>query len=114
MTAYSLRGMYLMIALSLCCAAVGTALGMRFTVVSLIFATFLAFVLIGWFGIAANWGVLVMAMALVTSLVTLELGYLVGCFFGRWFVHWRPTMRWPANGHPRQFQWSTWKGGWAR
>ena len=103
-----------MIALSLCCAAVGTALGMRFTVVSLIFATFLAFVLIGWFGIAANWGVLVMAMALVTSLVTLELGYLVGCFFGRWFVHWRPTMRWPANGHPRQFQWSTWKGGWAR
>jgi len=53
-------------------------LGMRVTVVGLIVAAFLAFVLIGCFGIAANWGVLATAMALVTSLVTLELGYFVG------------------------------------
>ena len=97
-----------MIALSLCCAAVGTALGMRFTVVGLIFAAFLAFCpeSVG-FGIAANWGVLATAMALATSLVTLELGYLVGSYFGRWFVHWRPTMRWtprlPGLVH-RQFR----------
>ena len=72
-----------MIGLSLCCAAVGTALGMQFTVVGLIFAAFLAFVVIGGFEIAAHWGVLATAMVLVMSLVTLELGYFVGSYFGQ-------------------------------
>ena len=84
-----------MIALSLGCAAVGTALGMRFTVVGLIFAAFLAFFLVGGFGIAANWGVLATAMALAMSLVTLELGYFVGSYFGR--VSPKPTMRWTPH-----------------
>jgi hypothetical protein len=57
---------------------------MRYTVVGLIFATFLIAGLIGCFGIAAKWGVLVTAMALMTSVVTLQLSYFVGCFFGRW------------------------------
>jgi hypothetical protein len=87
-----------MLALSLCCAAAGTALGMRFTVVGLIFATFLTFVLISYFGIAANWSVLLTAMALVTSLVTLELGYFIGGYFGRRFVSRRPTT-WSTHCH---------------
>ena len=86
-----------MIASSLCCAAIGTALGMRFTVVSLILAAFLAFVLIGCCGIATNWGVLNTAMALVTSLVGLELGYFIGCYVGRRFVSRWPTMWWTPH-----------------
>jgi hypothetical protein len=89
--------MHPVIALSLCCAAVGTAFGIRFTVVALILAAFLTSILIPCFGIAANWSLLTTAMAVATSLVTLELGYFAGSYFGRRFVGRRPLAPWTPH-----------------
>jgi hypothetical protein len=86
-----------MIAATLFCAVVGTALGMRFSVVALIMAAVIASVLIGCIGIAAQWGALATLGTLATGVVALELGYFMGCYFGRRFVRPEPTVRWTPH-----------------
>jgi len=86
-----------MIAATLCCAVAGTALGMRFTAVALIMAAVIALVLIGFMGIAAKWGALATLGTLATGVVALELGYFIGCYFGRRFVRPQPTVRWTPH-----------------
>jgi hypothetical protein len=86
-----------MIAATLLCAVVGTALGMRFTVVALIVAAVMASVLIGCIGIAAQWGAVATLATLATGVVALELGYFIGCYFGRRFVRPEPTVRWTPH-----------------
>jgi hypothetical protein len=86
-----------MIAATLCCAVVGTALGTRFTAVALIMAAVIALVLIGFIGIAAKWGALTTLGTLATGVVALELGYFVGCYFGRLSVRPQRTIRWTPH-----------------
>jgi hypothetical protein len=86
-----------MIAATLFCAVVGTALGMRFTVVALIMAAVLALVLIGFIGVAAQWGALATLATLATGVVALELGYFIGCYLGRRLVRPEPTVRWTPH-----------------
>jgi hypothetical protein len=86
-----------MISATLCCAVFGTVLGMRFTAVALIMAAVIALVLIVFIGLAAKWGALTTLGILVTGVVALELGYFVGCYFGRRFVRPQPTVRWTPH-----------------
>jgi hypothetical protein len=86
-----------MIAATLCCAVFGTALGMRFTAVALIMAAVVALVLIGFIGTAAKWGALTTLGTLATGVVALELGYFIGCYFGRRFIRPQPTIRWTPH-----------------
>ncbi len=92
-----------MLAISLCCAAVGMAMGARFRILILGPAAVLALVTTICFGVAARWGFREVAITSVSSLAALQLGYFASCLV-RPFVkqlsdRYKPHDRWIPRHH---------------
>ena len=92
-----------MLAISLCCAAAGMAVGARFRILILGPAAVLALVTTICFGVAARWQFREVAITSVSSLVALQLGYFASCLV-RPFVkqlsdRYKPRDRWIPRYH---------------